>query len=447
MSTRVRRPARPAPAGPPALRPESERFAEALRPRQMGPRLADAVGGTARTCHVLDAKYEPGVRATVLYEYAGRLLRGDLLPGVDLGGREGGPPSVVAPGIRISAFPHDPEMPDLVWVMDPARLGPALAEALRETGNGPVHGGVRCRTSLLRYRPGKRATLRVTFVGQPDAFVAKAYHDPAKAAAVAGEAPALSGHADGCATLRVPPTVAHLGARGVVVQRAVQGVPLEALLGRSLSTAGGVRVATEAMARAGRALAELHDMPPATTRRRSVDAELDRFGVRAAGVAGPDPLLGDALARLADRLGDTRLPLPVAVPGTVHGDCKPSQFLLARRHALLLDLDHVGVSDQATDVGTFLASLRQLSLRQLPFGRTPDGTSRSGALSALAASFLRSYLEARGDETTLPRVRWQEAVALERKALRAWARAPGSPMVGHLVREANTCLDRLTETR
>jgi len=412
----------------------------------MGPRLADAVGGTAGTCHVLDAKLEPGVRATVLYEYAGRLLRGDLLSEAELGGREDGVSSVVAPGIRISAFPHDPEMPYLAWVTDPARLGPVLAETLQEPVPGRGHGGVRCHMTLLRYRPGKRATLRVTFVGSPNAYVAKAYHDPAKAAAVAGEAAALSGHADGCATLRVPRTVAHLRPQGLVVQRAVRGVPLDALLGRSLSTAGGLRVATEAMARVGRALAELHDMPPATTRRRSVDAELDRFGVRAAGVAGPDPWLGDALARLAERLRETRAPLAGAVPGTVHGDCKPSQFLLDSRHALLLDLDHVGVSDQATDVGTFLATLRQLSLRQLSFGRTPDGTSRSGALSALAASFLRSYLETRGDDTHLPRIRWQEAVALERKALRAWARAPGSPMAAHLVREANRCLDRLTQT-
>lgn len=438
MSTRLRSPGRPAPALPPPVRPDGDRFAEALRPRQMGPRLADAVGGTAGTCHVLDAKYEPGVRATVLYEYAGRLLRGDLLPGADLGGRKDCSTPVVAPGLRISEFPHDPELPFLPWATDPARLGPVLAEVLWETSPGPAHGGVRCRTTLLRYRPGKRATLRITYAGRAGGYVAKAYHDPAKAAAVAREAPALSAHADGCATLRVPPTVAHLHEQGLVVQQAVQGAPLEALLGRSLSTSGGVRAATDAVSRAGRGLADLHAMPPATTRRRSVEAELDRFGARAAGVAGLDARLGDAFVRLADRLRDTQEPLPCAVTGTVHGDCKPSQFLLDDRHALLLDLDHVGVSDQTTDVGTFLASLRQLSLR-----RSPD---RSGALSAIATSFLRSYLEARGDDTALPRIRWQEAVALERKALRAWARAPGSPTAGHLVKEANTCLDRLRET-
>lgn len=423
-----------------STRPEEDRFAEALRARDMGPRLADALGCSTTTCHVLDAKYEPGVRAMVLYEYAGRLFRGDLLPAPDRGDPEGD--AVVAPGVRLAGFPHDPDLPSLPLVADPAHLGPVLAKALRSTAPpGATRRGVRCRTTLLRYRPGKRATLRVTFVGGTDAYVAKAYHDPGKAGAVAEEAPALVAHADRCGTLRIPATVAHLHEDGVVVQRAVQGVPLGALLGRSLSSPSGVRIATDAMSRAGRALAELHDMPPATARRRPVDDELARFGVRAAGVAGPDPRLGDDLARLAHRLQDTQAPLADAVAGAVHGDFKPSQLLLDDQRTVLLDLDHLGVSDQAGDVGTFLASLRQLALRT-----TRGRSARTGALSALATCFLRSYLETRGDDTSLPRIRWHEAVALERKALRAWARAPGSPMAHGLVREANACLDRLTET-
>ena len=215
--------------------------------------------------------------------------------------------------------------------------------------------------------------------------MAKAYHDPRKAAAVAEEAPALAGHAEGCATLRIPATVAHLREHGLVVQRAVQGVPLEALLGRSLSSPGGVRVATDAMWRAGRALAELHDMPPATARRRPVDDELARFGVRAAGVAGRDPRLGDALARLCDRLRDTQ-----------HGSRRPSPARCTATSSRASSCSTAGtrccwtsttwaVSDQAADVGTFLASLRQLALRDRARGRP----ARTGALSALATSLPR----------------------------------------------------------
>ena len=448
MSTGVRRTAAPVLTGAPASA-ELGRFAEALRPGVMGPRLAHALDGRTRTCHVLDAKFEPGVRATVLYEYAGGWVRGDLVPDGEVPdgstGRAGGPgrAPVLAPGLRISVFPEDPDLPSLPRVMDPAYLGPALAESLWDTTRPDTsRRGVRCRSTLIRYRPGRRVTLRVDFVGRAGAYVAKVYHDSRKAAAVVAEAPALADHAGGCDTLRIPATAGHLPEDAVVVQEAVSGVPLEALLGCSLATSGGAVAAAEALVRAARALAELHQMSPATARVRSVDAEVERFARRAAGVAGVEPRTGDALSRLAARLRTTQQDLPGAVAGTVHGDCKPNQMLLDHQRVLLMDLDHVAVSDQAMDVGTFLASLRQLPLR-----RPGTGPSRpSPVLSALRDTFLASYLEARGDDTMLARIGWQEAAALERKALRAWARAPGAPMAHALVREGESCLDRLSRT-
>jgi len=59
---------------------EIDRFLEALHAGRMGPRLQQALGGGPATCHVLDAKYEPGIRAIVLYEHGRDLLRGDLCP-------------------------------------------------------------------------------------------------------------------------------------------------------------------------------------------------------------------------------------------------------------------------------------------------------------------------------------------------------------------------------
>ncbi|MDQ3104683.1 MAG: hypothetical protein M3Q87_05600, partial [Actinomycetota bacterium] len=125
-------------AGDAWARSQADRFAEALRPRVMGPRLAAAVGEGPETCHVLDAKYEPGVRATVLYAHGDNLLRGDLLavtprpaPAV------GRMPTVVAPGLRLCAFPHDPDLGSLPRVMDAAVLGPVLATALAGQPDAP----------------------------------------------------------------------------------------------------------------------------------------------------------------------------------------------------------------------------------------------------------------------------------------------------------------------
>ncbi|MGH3474166.1 MAG: hypothetical protein ACRDOT_04550 [Aeromicrobium sp.] len=388
-----------------------DRFLEALQPWRMRPELAAVTGSRSTSCHVLDAKYEPGVRAVILYALGDQLVRGDLLPMPD--------------GVRISPFPHDPDLPTLPLLMDP------------DTAGTLAGGFGRTRIDLLRYRPGKRATVRVTSGGTT--VVAKAYHDRTKAAAVAEESVALADAARCAATLRFAPTAAHLDDLGWVVQHPVHGAPLDALVGNTRlcpsEAADGVR-------RAARALAELHATRPVLQRVRSVDKELNRFGLRAGRIATVDPHVGAQADQLATRLVAAEQHLPAASIGPVHGDCKPSQFLLAQHTVHLLDLDHCGMSDQAADVGTFMATLRQYAVRHTLAGRPTALTDR---LPALAEEFLTAYLDAAG-ESTRSRIRWHEAVALERKALRSFARAPRSPVAAALIHEANRCLDRLAET-
>ncbi len=392
-----------------------DRFLEALQPRRVGPELAAATGSRTDTCHVLDAKFEPGVRAVILYEVGDRLVRGDLLTN----------------GLRISPFPHDPDLPALPQLMDPATVGPLLG------------GSGRTAVDLLRYRPGKRATVRVT-AGDGSSLIAKAYHDRTKAGAVAEESVALTAAVDGATTLRFAPTVAHLDDLGWVVQAPVHGMPLDALVGNTrLCPSESV----DAVRLAARALAELHVSRPALRRERSVDKELQRFGTRAGGIAAADPQLSDQAAGLAARLIAEQDDLPPAVIGPVHGDCKPSQFLLSPPIVHLLDLDHCGMSDQAADVGTFMATLRQYAVRHALAGRPSALVER---LPVLADEFLTAYLDAPNPDaaarSSRSRIRWHESVALERKALRSFARAPRSPVAAALIHEANRRLDRLAET-
>jgi aminoglycoside phosphotransferase len=420
----------PRPPGEPA---ELGRFLEAMQPRLMGPRLQQALGGHPAHCHVLDAKYEPGTRAIVLYDRGRQLVRGDLVPA-------GWEPctDVVAPGVRLSPFPHDPELPWLPRVMDPAELGEALAEA--RVGAAPRRQTRRrCRLQLLRYRPGKRVTLSVDWPGRADRYVVKAYHSSAKATAVAGEAPALERLAAGAETLRFAPTVAHVASLDLVVQEAVVGTPLSSLVTASASAA-----TIDAISACARALAELHAGRSLTARTRPVARELHRFAARAERVAAVDPDTGTELRRVAARLDETHEQLRAPRLGPVHGDCKPSQFLCGKRKVYLMDLDHLGVSDQAADVGTFLASMRQLAVYRSLAGspRRRDATEEW-----LADRFLADYLDASGRHDDVVRIRWQEAVALERKALRAFARAPLSPVARSLAGAAGRCLDDLEVSR
>jgi aminoglycoside phosphotransferase (APT) family kinase protein len=207
--------------------------------------------------------------------------------------------------------------------------------------------------------------------------------------------------------------------------------------------------AADALRRAAAALVALHRRPVISRRTRSVAAELDRFLTRSLRVADVAPRTGAALVDLAARLPATAPDLPADVVGLVHGDCKPSQFLLPdERTVVLLDLDSCGRADPAGDVGSFLATLRQHTIRRLLTGST--GPSAARAQAALAGTFLRAYLRAAGGATRgdlQRRIRWYEAVALERKALRTFARAPRSPLTRALVDQGQACLDRLEGMR
>lgn len=418
------------------MSPEAERLRIVLDAHLMGGRLAAVLGGAGR-CHVLDAKYEHEVSAVVLYELDGRLVRGDLLPrgtrhSPDRGGHGAG--HVVEPGLRLRLFPDDPDLPVLPRLIDPTHLGPALG---RLQPGGPRRQD-RCRIRLLRYRPGKRATVLVRVAPSSPALVAKAYHAPAKAAAVADEALALSGHTSSGQTLRLAAPLGLLDEWGVVVQEAVTGAPLDALLTWRESPD---RRAVEGVRRAAQALAELHRLPAVTRRSRPVERELHRFGDRARRTAALDPDFSARAAHVAGRLLERHRLLPPPRPGLVHGDCKPSQFLLAGDHAYLLDLDHCGISDQAVDVGTFLASLRQLAVRRDLSRRARSCRTASAPLEQL---FVDDYLAARAadpDRGAEVRIRWHQAAALERKALRAFARSPRSILAPALLEEAERCLD------
>ena len=138
------------------------------------------------------------------------------------------------------------------------------------------------------------------------------------------------------------PTIAHLPEISVVVQQSISGRPLDSLL---VAQGGNEDGAAEAVRLAASALAQLHRGPTVSTRMRPVEKELHRFRARALRIGSVDSQRGDQLLGVAERLLQTYSAFPVSPPGVVHGDCKPSQFLLRRRtvRSVLLDFDHCGV--------------------------------------------------------------------------------------------------------
>jgi len=439
---------------------EERRLVDELsRPAAMASRLATVAGVEATSpCRVLDMKYEARRSCTVLY------LVGTVpvtvvaaLAGPPPGGAEVTGGMAIGPATTAHAYPADPVLTSLPGLLAPGAMAAALGQAL----GGTV---VTCRTEVLRYRPARRATFDVRAhvrhggATVPRHLIAKVYSNPAKAAAVYDEslllAPLLAGAGstgragdDGPGPdLLVASPVAFLPEVPMILQSPVGGVDLESLLTRSPSGRPDRRAPAGVAAAAG-ALAALHRLAPVSHRVRSAGKELDRFERRATRIAAVAPAVGARLLAVRDALADARERLPAGPEGLVHGDCKPSQFLVADSTIALLDFDHCGLADPASDVGAFLAALRKSSVIQSRHGPPPPRPAEGSSSRRLEQAFLETYGRCADDQLALEgagllesRVRWHQAASLVRKALRAFARAPRSPLAVALADEAERCL-------
>lgn len=421
-----------------------------------GPRVTAGARGRPAECRILDVKYEPGEYCTVLYQLGERMVIGTITWGE---ADEDVPPTdrTIEPlGMRVYLFEHDPALPGLAVARDEGALAHALAAALPECRDGGARL-LRCRATVLRYRPGKRCTLRFDMSLRDtriDAITSrrlfgKVYHNIAKATSVYDEMQMLANSApsrDGRVILAQ--AAAFLPDLQMILQEPIDGVPLELYLEglRGAVTAGDSR-GWEGVIRSAAALAAIHTAGLSTDRQRPIAAELKRFGKRAAKAAAVDPVVGARLCELATALPAwlERLPEWDAEIGLVHGDCKHSQCLISPAGIAILDWDHCGMADPATDIGTYLATLRQLGIHQSLKARgRVAADARTRWLRALEDQFLDAYCVASaGGPGFRLRATWYEAVALMRKALRAFARSPRSPMPIAQVEEGWRCLAEL----
>lgn len=440
----------------------------ALRPQTVAPYLAAALDlphpqrrqGSSGACHVLDVKYEPGAYCTILYRLNAQLVIGTI----HWIGTETQLPAqarVVAPlNMHVYRFEDDPALPGLPTVMDPSAMASALRPILPDIAF-PTARLLRCRITPLRYRPGKRCTVRLDLWLRDgpsgtislETLYGKVYHEYGKAASVFAEMQLLS---DAAPVQQGRLVVAHAAAflpeLLLVLQRPVEGTPLDAFLGAATSPiAVGDPRGWNGVVRAAEALAALHTAGLTSTSERSIAAETRRFGKRAAQVAAVAPALGAQMHALAGALTATLGQLAAwgEESSLIHGDCKPSQFLLSAAQVALLDFDHCGLADPASDVGNFMATLRQLAIRQgLKARAVPQAAlARTRWLRALEQEFLDRYSASSGrNELFRLRTTWYESAALLRKALRAFGRSPHSNLPAALVEEAWACLAALPST-
>lgn len=437
----------------------------ALRPRIMRQQLSQRYPPEQHqrrqaACHILDAKVEPGAKCTILYQMGERLVIGELPSTATHRRPETASPDRL-PEMQIYAYEHDPALPGLPTVLDGPAMVALLNTALPDCASGRLQIQ-RCRVTPLRYRLGKRCTLRFELrlrertsgATVTRTLYGKLYHSERKAQAVYAEmnhlSAALAQHQE---QILLAQAVAFLPTLPLILQAPVSGAPLELLLcqPKRTATAGDPR-AVAGIRLAAVALARLHQVALCTERVRAIDAELVRFQERSNQISRVDPAVGAELHALANALPTWLAQLPAwgAESSLVHGDCKPSQFLLTPASVpdtapavALLDFDHCGVADPAADVGNFLATLRQMGVKQSLKQRAGAADSYQRWLRTLEEEFLAEYVATRPCHPAFrQRATWYQAVALLRKALRSFSRSPRSPLPTLLIQEAWRCLNR-----
>lgn len=460
---------------------EQQQMTAALTPRLVQPLLRSFTEeacanrrmhhhGTKMACHILDAKLEPGKRCSILYKVGEEMVIGEW--SWPTHARQAAERASQLPSMQLYRFDQDAGMPALPTVLNGEAMLAIFTQSLPECAAGTTRV-LRCRATLLRYRLGKRCTLRYDLhlrhtesgaITKRTLF-GKLYHSEEKAEAVYAEMQMLSralrrplaevpatvkqeaSAPDKVQKLVVATAAAYIPALPMVLQAPVEdSAPLELLLQQLPSASPDQqRRVIEGIHSAAAALAELHQSNVRTSRTRSVEAELQKLEARSRRIANLDATMGSSagteLHQLARSLVERRSELTAwgEEITVVHGDCKPSQFFqLADGKMALLDFDHCGMADPASDVGNFLATLRQMAVKQILKQRNPQMVADWHRwLWRLECAFLEAYVATHpAPEDFSKRARWYQAAALLRKALRSFGRSTRSPLPALLVQEA-----------
>ncbi len=314
------------PAVPVLLRDPAELLDAALAP----------AGGTIRTVTPRQTTWRPGRSLTVRYDARVVWPSGDATDEM-LVARTGElhPDSLVleADSVKVAVWrvPHDPWLPGLAAVTDPARVGPLLDSL--DVNPGQVE------TRLVSYRPGRRAVVRLQRAG---VTVFAKVTRPGKVQDLHDSHAALADAVPVPRSLGVDPDL------GIVVLQGLGGT----LLRHRLAVPGASLPGPEAVLAVLDRLPAPDDGRPVTGWRSQEWAEL--LGRVRPGRAAVLTSLADELTAVDAARTDPLVP--------VHGDLHEAQLLVQRgRITGLLDIDTHGLGRRVDDLATLIGHLAVLA--------------------------------------------------------------------------------------
>jgi hypothetical protein len=310
---------------------------------------------------------------------------------------------------EISAEPSDTSLPAMPSLTDPELSRALLERAVRATRGDLADIEIaRCTPTVMRYREGRRCTIRYELEyatdGRqdqwPDGMIAKVYEgDEGRGTFEAMTALWLSPMRES-STVRIAEPLAFIPEQSVMVQGLVPG---DHSLKEHIKTAfkGGLDEGVEALAspvrKAGRGLGELHTsgalVGPVVTWEEQVAA------VRHAGdeLASVVPATVDAMEPLVSQLEAMAAVEPAGPLVPTHRSFRPAQILLDGDDIAFIDFDGFCRAEAGLDLALFRTTLCDLSLRALEVDDQPMSVEEQAAcqvkLDELCAVFLAGYEE------------------------------------------------------
>ena len=311
---------------------------------------------------------------------------------------------------EISMEPADTALPAMPSLTDPDLSRELLEGAIRATRGDLADIEIaRCAPTVMRYREGRRCTIRYELeyaadVRQPhwpDGMIAKVYEGDEGHGTFEAMTALWSSPMRESSTVKIAEPLAFIPEQSVMVQGLVPGDrSMKEHLKKLFKKEGldaGIAALESSVRKAGRGLGELHTsgalVGPVVTWEEQVAA------VRHAGddLASVIPTLGDAMEPLVARLEALGEAEPAGPLVPTHRSFRPAQILMDGDDISFIDFDGFVQAEAGLDLALFRTTLCDLILRALEVDdqvmSVEDQAACQVKLDELCGVFLEGYAE------------------------------------------------------
>lgn len=299
---------------------------------------------------------------------------------------------------------HDPALPALQQIVDPAAARELLQEVLHTAGYADAII-TSCDPQVVRYKPGSRCTVVVPLTYEDDAagrfpspLVLKTHQGDKGQTAWAAMTALWQSPVASQGVVHLAEPLAYLAEQRILVQGPIPEDRTLKVLAREAITEGSAEALDELrdeLTKTARALAALHQSGAEYGHTATFDDELAEVREVIGRLSTSVPTLEKAGEPLLQRLEQLSVETPAEASVPAHHDFRPAQVLLHQGSIGFIDFDGASMAEPALDLGRFRAKLRDIGISVLAASDDalsgPPLERNLALLDELCEHFLQAY--------------------------------------------------------